>query len=265
MGIKAYSKCLCVTAIMITVNAEAVILAGGSGSQNTSAPSGGRGWDYVGRISAANEAPSSVTYISNNWFITANHIKVLDNPTGVVLNGSSYPIDPNSWTQLKNSSSGNADLIMFRIVGGDVGLPGLSVRSSPTADDSALTMIGNGRNRETGETHWDVNTATEPDTWSEVSPPPPADVDGYKWAAGSAKRWGTNVKEEDFSSLVSIGFGSTDVYYSDFDDAGGSEAQGATYDSGGGVFYMTNRLVAPKTRPQAKKWESPVPGRSNAC
>lgn len=210
------------------VGAEAVIVAGGDGTQNTTAPGGGQGWDYVGRIDKGSVF-SGVTYISNNWFITAHHIKVQDNPTDVLLGGAPYSIDPNSWTRLTNSNGGNADLSMFRVVGGTVGLPGLTVRSSATSNGSGLTMIGNGRNRETSETHWNSS-------WVEVSPPPPATYSGYKWAAGSTKRWGTNVKHDD-EGLVDDGFGITDMFSTDFDDAGGNEAQGATYDSGGGVFY----------------------------
>lgn len=217
-----------VLSAFLAVGAEAVILAGGDGTQNTTAPGGGQGWDYVGRIDKGS-VYSGVTYISNNWFITAYHIQSIDNPTGVIFNGSSYPIDPNSWSRLTNSVGGNADLSMFRVVGGTVGLPGLTVRSVATSNGSGLTMIGNGRNRETSETHWNAS-------WVEVSPPPPSTYSGYKWAAGSTKRWGTNVKHDD-AGLLNTGFGETDMFYTDFDDAGGNEAQGATYDSGGGVFY----------------------------
>lgn len=213
------------------ISAKAVILAGGDGAQNTNAPSGGQGWDYVGRIDHPT-AYSSVTYISNNWFVTAYHIKALDNPTGVLLGGVDYDIDPNSWTRLTNSVGGNADLIMFRVVGGTVGLPGLAVRPTTTLPTSSLTMIGNGRNREASETTWNSS-------WVEGGKP--TVYRGYKWASvGSAKRWGTNVKDDD-AGLVNSGesFGVTEMFYTDFDRTGGTvdEAQGATFDSGGGVFY----------------------------
>ncbi len=204
----------------------AVILAGGDGTQNTTAPSGGQGWDYVGRINKGS-VYSSVTYISNNWFITAYHIKQLDNPTTVVFGDAVYSIDPNSWIRLQNGSNGNADLIMFRVVGGTVGLPGLTVRTSSLLPNASLTMIGNGRNREPAETTW--NSA-----WVEGGHP--TVYTGYKWASGSSKRWGTNNKTLD-AGQVNDGYGITEMYYTSFDDIGGSEAQGATYDSGGGVFY----------------------------
>ena len=217
-----------VLCVFWAVGARAVIVAGGNGTQNTTSPAGGQGWDYVGRVDKGS-VYSSVTYVSNNWFVTAHHIKVLDNPTGVLLGGSPYSIDPNSWTRLTNSVGGNADLSMFRVVGGIVGLPGLTVRSDATPNNSGLTMIGNGRNRQTSETHWNSS-------WVEVSPPPPATYDGYKWTSGSTKRWGTNTKDAD-AGLLDDGFGITDLFHTDFDDAGGDEAQGATFDSGGGVFY----------------------------
>jgi len=234
--LRVYLCILMISLICFPPVGMAVIVAGGDGTQNTTAPSGGQGWDYVGRITSVNGAPSGVTYISNNWFITANHIKVQDNPTGVILGGVTYSIDPNSWTRLQNSEGGDADLIMCRVVGGTVGLSGLTVRTSATSNGSGLTMIGNGRNRESSETHWNVDTQTDPLTWTEVSTPPPSDLSGYKWAVtGSTKRWGTNTKEAD-AGLVTTSGGRTDLFYTDFDSNTG-QAQGATYDSGGGVFY----------------------------
>ncbi|MFA7368972.1 MAG: hypothetical protein WC334_04940, partial [Kiritimatiellales bacterium] len=62
-------------------------------------------------------------------------------------------------------------------------------------------------------------------------------ADGYKYAAGSAKRWGDNTVDGPVGGLDD-GFGLTDTFYADF-DAVVNEAQGATYDSGGGVFTGT--------------------------
>jgi len=213
--------------LMAGSNGWAVIVAGGDGTQNTAAPTGDQGWSHVGQIVAANGAPSSVTYLDNNWFITANHIKVLDNPTGVLLGGSAYTIDAASWTRITNSTGSDADLMMFRVEG-SVGLSALSIASSSPSNGAGLTMIGNGRNRAAAETQWLVVGST----WTEVSSG--GNRFGYKWATGATKRWGTNGKEAD-AGLVDDGYGTTDMFYTDFDNAPG-EAQGATYDSGGGVF-----------------------------
>lgn len=214
-----------VASVFLVGGVEAVIVAGGDGTQNTTSPAGGQGWDYVGRINHATKY-SGVTYISNNWFITANHIKVLDNPTGVILGGSTYSIDPNSWTRLKNSANGDADLTMFRVVGGTVGLPGLTVRSSATSNGSGLTMIGNGMDRAATQTTWNSS-------WVEGGKP--TAYTGYKWFSTANKRWGTNTKDLD-AGLVSSSYGATDMYYTDFDNTT-AQGQGAMYDSGGGVFY----------------------------
>ncbi len=205
--------------------AHAVIVAGGDGTQNTTMPTGGQGWDYVGKIDHIS-ANSSVTYIDNNWFITAYHVKHFDNPTGALLGGSSYSIDGGSWTRITNSVGTDTDLAMFRVTS-EVGLSGVIVSSSP-ANGTALTMIGNGRNRAIDQAFWNVSAGT----WAENGSP--TNASGYHWATGSTKRWGNNAKEAD-AGLVDDGFGVTDMFYTDFDAVVG-EAQGATYDSGGGVF-----------------------------
>lgn len=212
--------------LFATATVQAVIVAGGDGSQNTTAPPGDQGWGYVGRITSANGAPSSVTYLGNDWFITAYHVKYYDNPTGVLLGAGTYTIDAGSWTRITNSVGTDADLMMFRVEEG-VGLPGIGISSTPT-NGTALTMIGNGRNRATDLSYWNVSGTT----WTENGSP--TNAAGYKWASGSTKRWGSNTKEGD-AGLVNDGFGITDMFYTDFDPLAG-EAQGATYDSGGGVF-----------------------------
>jgi hypothetical protein len=213
--------------MMFVVRSQAVIVAGGDGTQNTTTPDGGQGWDYVGRITSANGAPSSVTYIDNNWFITAYHIQALDNPTGVLLGDSSYTIDSGSWTRLSNTAGGDADLAMFRVTTDVSGLSAVSIAAS-AANGSDLTLIGNGRNRAADLTSWNVSGTT----WTENGSP--SNTSGYQWASGATKRWGNNTKEDD-AGLINDGYGTTDMYYTDFDDVAG-EAQGATYDSGGGVF-----------------------------
>lgn len=209
----------------------AVVVSGGDGTQNTTAPVGDQGWSYVGRISSK---PSSVTYVSNNWFITAHHIKQLDNPTAVILNGTTYNIDSSSWTRVTNVVSGtDADLEMFRVTTSVSDVSGTSIVSSRLSNGTDVTMIGNGYNREATETSWDRS-------WVEGGTP--TRYRGYKWgsAFGTSKRWGSNTIEGS-QSAVDDGYGVTDVLFTDFDNVDG-EAQGATYDSGGGVF-ANNKLA----------------------
>lgn len=216
-------KLIVVSMFLIVVRAQAVIVAQGDGMQNTSAPTGGQGWDYVGRItSPSNDAPSSVTYIDNNWFITAYHINQLDSPvTGVSLDGSPYTINQSSWTRITNSTGSNADLIMFRVEE-SVGLDTMSVSAASPSVGQAVTMIGNGLDR-------------HPDLLSLSLPGP--DEYYYHLKSGTAntsKRWGSNTSEGDYG-VLDQGYGATDAFYTDFDNVA-DEGQGATWDSGGGVF-----------------------------
>jgi hypothetical protein len=204
-------------------SANAVIIAGGDGTGNTNAPAGDQGWSYVGRV-AKSGVPTSVTYLGNNWFIAAYHMKALDNPTGVLLNATSYGIivSTNNWRRLTNTVAGTAaDLVMFK-VNENVPLSPLTVVSSQPANSTAVTMTGNGLAR-----YPDLKTLvmSGPDeTYYHINPS----------AAAAVKRWGTNTIEAD-GGMVNSGYGLTDTLLTDFDYVAG-EAQGATYDSGGGVF-----------------------------
>ncbi len=80
-------------------------------------------------------------------------------------------------------------------------------------------MIGNGHNRQVDEIYWDSS-------WGETTPP--GSNSGYKSdTSGTTKRWGTNTKEFSELQLSSGAYGTTDVFYTEFDDAVTDEAQGA--------------------------------------
>ncbi len=223
--------------LLAAVSAPAVIISGGDGSGNTTG-TGVIGWDYVGRISAANGAPSSVTYLGNSWFITAHHVQQLDNPTGVVLNANSYGIDGSSWKRITNSTGIGADLTLFKVNGSVSGLATVNIASNTPSNGSALKMIGDGRNRNSSLITWYVDTTPGSWVWkTNTFTGWDSTAQGYTYASGSSKRWGTNTVDGKVSG-VNDGFGLTDMFYSDF-DSGAGEAQGATYDSGGGVFTGT--------------------------
>lgn len=217
--------------------AQAVIIAGGNGSGNTTG-TGAPGWDYVGKISSANGASSSVTYLGNSWFVTANHVKQLDNPTGVVLNATSYAIDSSSWRRITNSSGSGADLILFKVNSSVAGLSAVTIASNTPSTGAALTMIGNGLNRATSLTTWYVDTTPSSWVWSTTNfAGADKTYQGYNSASGTTKRWGANTVNGAIDA-INDGYGITDTFYTDFDNVAG-EAQGATYDSGGGVFTGT--------------------------
>lgn len=216
---------------------QAVIIAGGDGSGNTNG-SGAAGWSYVGRISSANGASSSVTYLGNSWFITANHVKQLDNPTGVVLNASAYGIDSSSWTRVTNSTGSGTDLMLFRVTGSVAGLSAVTLADNTPVNGTALTMIGNGVNRAASQSTWYVDTTPSNWVWNTSRLPGwDSTFQGYGYASGTTKRWGSNTVDGSADG-VNDGFGLTDMFYADFDNVA-NEAMGATYDSGGGVFTGT--------------------------
>lgn len=215
-------------------SAHAVIIAGGDGQGNTNAPADDPGWNYVGQL--ANKA-SGVTYLGSNWFITAYHIKTLDSPAAVLLNGATYDIDSNSWSRLTNSNGTSADLEMFRVDETVSNMPALSLRITTPSFNASVVMIGNGKDRETNASYWTAS-------W-QLTNAAAGVYSGFYWSvqslddSGTTKRWGqNNVVQRNIS--VDDGYGTTTVFSTMFDAAGGTnEALGALYDSGGGVFLKS--------------------------
>ncbi|MDA3872868.1 MAG: hypothetical protein PF795_02780 [Kiritimatiellae bacterium] len=227
----SWKLCLMVLA-SLPMSGKAVIIAGGTGSGNTTAPVGDQGWSYVGQVKNSNSA--SATYVGNNWFLTAWHVRVLDNPTQVNLGGVWYDIDAGSWSRL--SSGGNdADAGMFRVTS-PVPMADVVLYNDDLFLNDPVTMTGYGRNRASTGTTWYVDEGPNPDSWSETNTGVHERVEtGFKWAPGTTKRWGTN--ELAGAGGIDTGYGFTQTVYTTFDDNGNlNEAQGATFDSGGGVF-----------------------------
>jgi hypothetical protein len=222
--------------------ASAVIVAQGTGTQNTTDPSPGSGWANVGIVSG-----SSGVYLGNGWVLTAFHVNTVSpGPGGIDFGGSLgfFASDGNPAIRLKNADNSLTDLQMFHLAS-DPGLPALSLASSVPATGTSVLMVGNGRNRDANLTYWDV-TGTNPNfTWTEDPTPEGGEAAGYKWAAGNTKRWGTNLTEDLGSgptALTNAGFGNVTVIGTAFDDLA-NEAQAAANDSGGGVFNASGELV----------------------
>src|SRR4051812_44329093 len=62
-----------VVAAQLAPIARAVIVYGGDGTQNTTAPGNGAPWDHVGTIGGATGVFLG-SYGGNSWVITANHV-----------------------------------------------------------------------------------------------------------------------------------------------------------------------------------------------
>ncbi len=179
--------------------AEAVIIATGDGTGNTSAPLDDPGWGHVATLSWA-----TAVYVGDGWMLTADHLA----PGDVEIGGVLHRAVPGSEVSLAP-----ADLQLFRIES-DPGLPPLPIATGPPAGE--VVMIGQGRNR--GEaTRW-------------------LGRDGWQWGPGRALRWGTNQVK---SVSVEYPAGSGAIHFTaDFSEFGGttSECQFAGGDSGGAVF-----------------------------
>lgn len=218
-------------ALCLCAATRAVIIAGGDGAGNTTAPAGDNGWSYVGKIDSSSK-PSSVTYLANDWFITANHVwqneVVNSHLTNIALNGSSYAIDTSSSVRVTNSAGAGVDLRLFKVTSAVAGLSVMSIAAQTPDAGTAVTMIGSGLNRQSAQIYWSVDTGLW--TWTETNAAS-ANASGYKWdSSGGTKRWGANNV-----SLTGIEAGGMTYFSSDFDAISG-EGMGAVYDSGGGVF-----------------------------
>jgi hypothetical protein len=237
---------LVVTTLFLTLLApsRAVILSGGDGTQNTAAPvTNDFGFANVGLVfDTLDGIFISGVYLGEGWMISAYH--GVRNGSGgftfgeVVLAGNSYTVDSQSAVRL--TTAGNpADLVVFRLVGPGPNLPAVSISGTTPPTGATLAMAGNGRNRAATETHWNVNTAAEPDTWTVT--PSPGDRQGYFYALGATKRWGMNLRTPDSLLTSDTGFGQTTLFRTAFSNDGtaiANEAAGSPGDSGGGIFYQ---------------------------
>lgn len=233
------------TTCMFPAIGRAVIVAGGDGSQNTTAPLvDDFGFAKVGRVFDTMDGVFiGGVYLGEGWVLSAYHGVRDASGTGFLFGSVSFgseffTVDATSAVRLTTPGQGNADLALFHLFPPYPSVAAAALAASTPAAGSTLAMLGNGRNRDTIETRWNVNTATNPDTWTETAGP--GDRQGYKWAAGSQLRWGMNARTADALSNVNNGFGITRMFRTQFDNDGSaiaSEAQGSPGDSGGGVFY----------------------------
>jgi hypothetical protein len=222
-------------ALLCTASSAFCVVVAGT-TANTTAPVDDPGWANIGLCNSA-----SAVYLGNRWVLTAFHVNA-PGTFPVVFNGNTFTPVPGTATRLTNNGtpgmSANADLIVFQI-NADPGLPPLQVSSTAPVLGDDLVMIGNGLNRQTARTFWQVtqNAGSSNDTWTETVGT--HNVEGFKAGTGSATRWGTN--DAEFVGLdINDGAGDNRAFLSLFhDDIAGrpNEAQAILGDSGGGVFH----------------------------
>jgi PEP-CTERM motif len=229
--------------LILLLPSRGVIVSGGDGTQSTTAPvTNDFGFANVGQVfDTADAVFVSGVYLGNGWMISAYH--GVRNGSGgfsfgnVILAGISYTVDAQSAVRLTTGSD-PADLAVFHLAGPEPSLPSVSLSGVTPVSLSNLAMAGNGRNRAATETHWNVNTMTEPDIWTIT--PSPGDRRGFFYSGGATMRWGNNTRTADTLLTSDTGFGITTLFRTSFSNdptAVTNEAQGAPGDSGGGVFY----------------------------
>ncbi|MBN1555988.1 MAG: trypsin-like serine protease [Phycisphaerae bacterium] len=208
--------------LLTTSPGWAVIIRGGDGSGNTSAPADDPGWANVGLRGAG-----SAVYLGNGWVLTAAHVGA-----GVVnFGGEDYSALEGSAVRLHDPSNPDAlvDLVMFQIDDQPEGLEATRIIAASPSNGTDVVGIGYGRNREEESTWW--NSAWQQETGSTV-------YRGFEYDDGREKRWGEN--DIDASGFkVNAGYGATYALRMDFDRFGGQgadEFQAADGDSGGGLF-----------------------------
>ncbi len=226
-----------VTALWIPFPAGAVIVAGGDGTGNASAPSPDPGFSRLAIV-----AGLSGVYLGKGWILTAGHVLTAarnQKRFDVSLDGASYRLLPETAVPLSRGSE-PADLVLVRIADGpERPVPEIAARTP--ARGAQLFLAGNGPRREAAASCW--NAAGQP-----VAKPGPGARCGFAWVQKrkeddppmNAAHWGRNVVAEGTAIFPGPKGTRTPVFGTVFRPpavgAGPDEAQAGVGDSGGPVF-----------------------------
>jgi hypothetical protein len=212
----------------------------------------GAGWTQ-GDPGWANSAHTlnyfNAVYLGDGWVLSANHTGV--DGVEFTVGGTPYARVPNQTYRISNAGvsglTGDADLQLFRIQN-DPGLPALSISSTPLNLTNQVMYIGFGLFRAAAESHWNVDTMTDPDTWT-VNTTGSGDRSGY-YPSGNGKAWGTNNIANDSilggmeasDGDITVAVGNTVAYLTTYDRASSNpfEAQAVGGDSGSPVFHKNS-------------------------
>lgn len=189
-------------------------------------------WNYIGLLNAG-----TGVYLDNGWVLTANHVGA----GNITLNGQLYtynssvptvrlydPLQPSVYT----------DLLLFKLTTQPRLAPMQIGQDEPTISQNVL-MAGAGYARAASSTTWDVNTSTNPWTWTTPATKPNLpDFTGYLTQSPRAVRWGTN-RVSDATDRVMLGATPVYLFGTQFNTTGTAyEAQAVDGDSGGGVWVL---------------------------
>ncbi len=209
--------------LLLANTATATIVDGGDGKGNTTAPDDDPGWSNIGSIGHL-----TGIYLGNGWVLTAGHVRVSE----FVIGRRSYaPVQGELRHPIYEDKAAGirADLHLFQIRDAPK-LHAIKLGSVPTLPGQKVLMVGNGRNRAEARSAWDLNwnaTRIERATYL-----------GYESSEGNTLRWGTNTIEA-VRLMAPTGDRRSRTFATRFDRNQPTpfEAQGASGDSGGPVFY----------------------------
>jgi len=232
---------LLLSAALAPLSLHALVVNNGNGTQNKTDPGYDLPWDNVGTTATGASGVYLGTFGGEYWVATASHVGA----SNFTLGSTTYSYVSGSAVQIAGS-----DLTLFRIAS-NPGLGSVTLASSSVAVNDLVTMVGVGR-VESAYTKWNINTATNPDTWT-VTTGVTYDKHGYTTVAGSGPRWGFGgVGYTDLN--YNIGTGSTQAFALSFIDGvygftpsaatfGSSTvslAMGQSGDSGGAAFVYNH-------------------------
>lgn len=206
---------------------RAIVILGGNGLENATAPANDPGWGHVGSLNGATGVYLGV-FGGVPWALTAAHVGA-----GTLQLDSGAFAAAGPAVVIRNPDNSATDLAAFPLSTTPL-LPNLSLASAAPAANSTVLLIGSGR-RETGALlYWHVTVdASGPDTWTALPDATGADVAGHSLGA-AGKRWGEALYTDSFA--YSLGSATQTGVVTRLPAATGY-AQAAGGDSGGAIFF----------------------------
>jgi hypothetical protein len=209
---------------------HAIVILGGTGVEQATAPANDPGWAHVGSIGGA-----TGVYLGSfggvPWALTAAHVGA-----GTLQLDSGSFAAAGAAVVIRNPDGSATDLAAFPLTTAPL-LPNLSLAGTAPAANSTVLLMGTG-SRETGALrYWSV--AVDPtgpgsaDTWTELPNATGANRAGHTLGAGG-KRWG----EALYTSTFDYTLGSaTQTGVATRLEAIVGSSQAAGGDSGGAIFF----------------------------
>ena len=197
--------------VLLCITATSFAIVDANSTTNTSDPGGGVPWANVGSVNGG-----SGTYLGNGWVLTAAHVGA----GPIAFDSGAFQPDGRV-IRLSNPDTSLADILLYHLVL-TPGLTGSVVSSSTPAIGSLVDLVGYGRIR--GSAEQSFSTEYGPKS-------------GFYWSPNGTKSYGRNLIQTGVTTRTLLGVGSFRGFILDFTPP---DAQVATGDSGGAVFYKNS-------------------------